>query len=547
MKKMILVCALVILNGVVSYSASARQDKKKTIAVLSFVNAGGVDENEISILTDRFNNYLVQSGVYDVLEREKIESILKEQDFALSDNCNSSECAVQVGQLLGMEYMVAGKIGKFGQIYTMDARIIDVSTGKIIMTRSENYKGEKEGLLSMIEGLAYALAGKEAPVKASTKTTNGNESGESGKLLSEDGGGMKISAVTRKTGSVEISCEMDGTLYINEKKIGEISYGSVLTIDQIQIGTVRVWVTGFDGEFSGSFKIEENRLTRLTAKPDAVAEIEKSMILIKEGKYRRGDLWGDVFSSDGYHGDDDNLNVIPVHEVTIPEFYLSKFEVKVGWFKLFIDETGYKTDADKNGHGMIANYYNEVSVGSVKKEGINWMHDADGNLLPRKDYHQPVVHVSWNDAKAFCSWLSDKTGKPYRLPYEAEWEYAARSRGKEYKFSWGNGKPSGNVNWKGYDDGFKKSSPVGSFPPNEIGLFDMTGNVDEWCEDWYDENYYKTSPKYLSRGPDKGENRVFRGGSWSDIDNRHLRIYTRKWTYPNEGYFTIGFRVARSY
>ncbi len=89
------------------------QAKKKTIAVLNFVNSGGVNKNEISILTNRFNNYMVTAGTYEVLERQKMEEVLKEQDFSMSDNCNSSECAVQVGKWLSVEYMVAGEIGKF--------------------------------------------------------------------------------------------------------------------------------------------------------------------------------------------------------------------------------------------------------------------------------------------------------------------------------------------------------------------------------------------------------------------------------------------------
>lgn len=124
------VTALIVFTFCVPFFLPANAQQKKTIAVLNFVNSGGVDNNEISILTDRFNNYLVNTEVYDVLEREKMDAILKEQDFTMTDNCNSSECAVQVGQLLGMEYMIAGKIGKFGNTYTLDIRIIDVSTGK---------------------------------------------------------------------------------------------------------------------------------------------------------------------------------------------------------------------------------------------------------------------------------------------------------------------------------------------------------------------------------------------------------------------------------
>ncbi|KAB2878947.1 hypothetical protein F9K33_11315 [bacterium] len=179
---------LIMFCGALWTSAFA-QEKKSTIAVLNFVNSGGVDQNEISILTDRFNNYLVNTDVYTVLEREKMDAILKAQDFTMTDNCNSAECAIQIGQLLGVELMVAGKVGQFGQVYTIDIRIIDVTTGKIVRTKSENYEGKKEGLLDMIEALAYTVSGKTAPAKTTTKTlTDKNSSVSTRKTVDESGG-----------------------------------------------------------------------------------------------------------------------------------------------------------------------------------------------------------------------------------------------------------------------------------------------------------------------------------------------------------------------
>ena len=142
-------------------SAIGAQQKKNTAAVLDLVNSGGVDKNEIAILTNRLSNCLVNAGVFTILEREKMIAVLKEQDFIMTDNCNSSECAVQVGQLLGVERMITGNIGKFGQVWTLDARIIDVRTGEVLKTQSENYKGEKEGLLDKVEDLAYLLCGQK--------------------------------------------------------------------------------------------------------------------------------------------------------------------------------------------------------------------------------------------------------------------------------------------------------------------------------------------------------------------------------------------------
>jgi|GEM_PF-2293176 len=259
--------AVLVISGI-----HAQTQKKKTIAVLNFVNSGGVDQNEISILTERFNNYLVNTEVYDVLEREKMDAILKEQDFTMTDNCNSSECAVQVGQLLGMEYMIAGKVGKFGDVYTLDIRIIDVSTGKILRTKSENYEGKKEGLLDMIEAMAYTISGKSAPVKKTTTTAGtGGVTIQTGTANGTDnannvGDEIEIGTVTKKYGSLEINCEMDGTLYMDDKQIGEVTEGSIIPIEKLKVGEHTIKIVYSEGEFSETVKIDFNQKTTLTTK-----------------------------------------------------------------------------------------------------------------------------------------------------------------------------------------------------------------------------------------------------------------------------------------
>jgi uncharacterized protein (TIGR02145 family) len=245
--------------------AQSQEQKKKALAVLDLVNAGGVDKNEMAILTNRLNNYLVTVDVYDVLERDKVASILKEQEFVMSDNCNSSECAVQIGKLLGMDLMLTGQVGKFGTVYVLDLRIIDVTTGKIMKTKSENYEGKKEGLLDMIEGLAYTISGKTAPVKT-TKTTTGTGSTVTGNTTTDDSSDeIKIGTVTKKSGSLEINCEMDGTLYINDKQIGEVTEGSIIPIEKLKVGEHKIKIVYSDGEFLETIKIEYNQKAKLTA------------------------------------------------------------------------------------------------------------------------------------------------------------------------------------------------------------------------------------------------------------------------------------------
>ncbi len=246
--------------------------------------------------------------------------------------------------------------------------------------------------------------------------------------------------------------------------------------------------------------------------------------------YKNGDfvkITGGTFQMGSNDGESDEN---PLHEVTLSDYYLNKYEVTIAQFKIFVDDTNYKTEAE-NGDGS----YVYTDAGKYeKKAGINWRYDAQGNLRPISQYNHPVIHVSWNDATAYCQWLSRKTGQSYRLPTEAEWEYSAGNGNSHTKYSWGNGNPSGrnggNVadeagkrkfsNWtifSGYDDGYVFTAPVGSFNTNTLGLYDLTGNVWEWCQDYYEENYYQASTSRDPQGPANGSTRVVRGGSWDII------------------------------
>jgi formylglycine-generating enzyme required for sulfatase activity len=171
--------------------------------------------------------------------------------------------------------------------------------------------------------------------------------------------------------------------------------------------------------------------------------------------------------------------------------------------------------------------------------------------------NHPVERVSWNDAAEFCNKLSElpeekKAGRVYRLPTEAEWEYACRA-GTKSTFCFGNSISSrqanfdGNFAYGGADKGefLQKTTPVGSYKPNEFGLFDMHGNVWQWCADWYREEYYKSSPKKNPEGPSSGDYRVMRGGSWLS-DGWWLRSANRGKSLPGGREDGVGFRVAVS-
>lgn len=267
----------------------------------------------------------------------------------------------------------------------------------------------------------------------------------------------------------------------------------------------------------------------------------------------------------------------PQHQVTFEKpFALGRTEVTVGQFRVFIEDTGYVTSAER-GNGS---YIREPESGLWRLRGsLNWRFDNEGK--PARD-DAPVVHVSWDDAKAYATWLSQQTGQRYRLPTEAEFEYANRA-GSTTRYWWGDGPPKDVVvnvrgeldesvtpllvwpptpeevsylykdgppppiSFKGYGDGFGGLAPVGSFKPNGFGLFDTTGNVWEWTEDCWHDSYVGAPGDGSAWTAGPGADctvRVLRGASYYCFP-RHVRSANRwfHWTIYRSMY--VGFRVAR--
>ena len=170
-------------------------------------------------------------------------------------------------------------------------------------------------------------------------------------------------------------------------------------------------------------------------------------------------------------------------------------------------------------------------------------HSPDDKGWGRGD--RPVINVSWNDAQQYIRWLNQQTGKRYNLPTEAQWEYAARA-GSNTRYSWGDeiGRNKANCDGCGSQWDDKRTAPVGSFSANAFGLFDMHGNVWEWCQDWYDSEYYQNSAKIDPQGPSTGEVRVSRGGSWRNLPDY---LYSSGRYYPFRPDYRdriLGFRVV---
>lgn len=217
------------------------------------------------------------------------------------------------------------------------------------------------------------------------------------------------------------------------------------------------------------------------------------MVFVKGGCYEMGDTFGYGQEGEG-----------PVHTVCLDDFHMGKYEVKQ---KEWI---------------------------AVMGSNPSFFHGCD---------NCPVENVSWDDVQDFINKLISKTGKRYRLPTEAEWEYAARSGGKKEKFAGTSNEGNlADYAWYGDNSGLK-THPIGRKKPNGLGLYDMTGNVWEWVSDWYDDEYYGRSPKNNPKGSTSGQYKVLRGGSWY-IFPGFVRASYRLWNGTAVRGSLIGFRLA---
>jgi formylglycine-generating enzyme required for sulfatase activity/serine/threonine protein kinase len=285
-------------------------------------------------------------------------------------------------------------------------------------------------------------------------------------------------------------------------------------------------------------KAQEKWSDRLKTPVDWTNKIEMKLILIPPGEFQMGDLNADR------------------HAVRITRpFYLGAYEVTRGQFAKFVAAEHFKTQAERD-KGGVRLENSDRHFKSDAKHQYTWRHPG----FPQEDTH-PVVDVSWDDAREFCDWLSRKEGTSYRLPTEAEWEYACRAGTTTRTYN-GDDENSlttiGNIAdatarkqfsvWAAVksSDAWVYTSPVGLFRPNHFGLHDTIGNVNEWCSDWYGKDYYKTSPQSDPPGPSAGEFRVGRGGSYLGIPVAFYRWKYSPWLHLPDWGFRVVCEIAPS-
>jgi sulfatase modifying factor 1 len=232
----------------------------------------------------------------------------------------------------------------------------------------------------------------------------------------------------------------------------------------------------------------------------------------------------------------------PPHKAYIDDFAIGICPVTNGEYAQFIRETGHPSPAIRVLPLMVSGAL-ESDFRSLAAAYF-W---TNGTPPEGRDRH-PVTLVGFEDASAYCSWLASKTGKPVRLPTEAEWERAARGGVDGKRFPWGDTLDAACAHFLPHPTvkADRGTAPVGSYPANAFQLHDMAGNVWEWVSDWYSPNYYERAQYINPQGPENGIMRIVRGGAWVNADGRYLRCAYRHKVPPDSYAYSIGFRVAYS-
>ncbi|WP_299089660.1 formylglycine-generating enzyme family protein [uncultured Metabacillus sp.] len=279
----------------------------------------------------------------------------------------------------------------------------------------------------------------------------------------------------------------------------------------------------------------------------------EKMVYLPGGEFLMGTNEKEGFPADGEG---------PVRKVEVNPFLIDSYAVTNAEFNEFVKATGYKTESEKFGWSFVFHSFLPSKLrNQVKRvvhtpwwcavDGAFWYQpEGPGSSIDQRMDH-PVVHVTWNDALAFCQW----TGK--RLPTEAEWEYAARGGLELKRYPWGdeltpNGEHYCNI-WQGTfpekntkEDGYEGTAPAQSFLKNEFGLYNMSGNVWEWCSDWFSRSIHKRGGRTNPQGPSTGDTKVMRGGSYlchESYCNRY-RVAARTSNTPDSSSGHLGFRCV---
>ncbi len=320
-------------------------------------------------------------------------------------------------------------------------------------------------------------------------------------------------------GQIKVESNAEGSVYVDNEYVCSITADSIKTLKNIRTGSHTVKVKTDNETKTEYVTVQKNSTSSVSFYFTPNTITEDNMVFVQGGTFRMG-------------SDDGKSDEKPIHSVTVSDFYIGKYEVTNREFIEFLNTKKVSSNGSYSGNEYIDMDNEDCAIGYSNEKfyfkGSQYANDVDC----------PVIAVTWYGADAYCKW------KGGRLPTEAEWEYAARGRNRSGECAFSGSNNIGDVAWYKDNPG-SEAQKVGTKHPNELGIYDMSGNVWEWCSDWYDKNYYSKSSTNNPTGPGSGAFHVLRGGGWTDFAY-HCRVAFRGDGSPNSSNVDIGFRFVRA-
>ena len=327
-------------------------------------------------------------------------------------------------------------------------------------------------------------------------------------------------------GWIEVSSTQEADVYLDGVFKDKVSAAANLQIHNVPVGTHSLELRGTNRTESRSFYVDKDQKSEVQ-----FGKTLENLIFVEGGSFSMGSLDGEE-------------DVKPVHEVTVSPFYIGKYEVTQAEYTRYMRPASSWTAEYGVGDSYPAYYVSWYAALKYcnyrsKAEGLTPCYTIDGSTDP--DYWGAVptfTNATWD--AVICDWEANG----YRLPTEAEWEYAARGGIKSRDFRYAGSNNYGQVAWYDVNSDYE-THKVGEKSANELGIYDMSGNVSEWCWDWYDSSYYSESPKDNPKGQAGGDWKLLRGGDFYE-DEVNCRVYTRNYTMPYFSQHNSGFRICRT-
>ena len=484
-------------------------------AVLEFRGAQSVSVTDIDGISEMFMTYFRPAG-YTMVERAQIDKVISEQGFQRSSLTDAQ--AVKVGRILNVSKVVVGKVSRLGGQYQVDVRVVDVESGHDVALEGATFSGDYR---TNVRNLATKLAGKIAITSGGTvnpsptprPTTNSPKTRTKVEVLY---GYLKI--FPNELGTFQAEPK---TVIAQINKQAQHGYNNWRIPTNEELSLMRA--NNYLG--SGEYMTREN---------------PKGIVLLVSD----GDDYETVKAKEDAERKQDESSLT----ITVGDVSFEMIKVKAGTFVMgCTDEQGGDCYNDEKAYHRVTlteDYY----IG--KFEVTQELYEAVMGRNPSKfrSYDRPVEQVSWNEALDFCTELSRLTGRHFTLPTEAQWEYAARGGHKAANTKYSGSSSIDKVAWydqNAYNKGERSpdygTHPVGKLQPNELGVYDMSGNVWEWCYDWYGD--YSSGVQTDPKGPSTGSYRVYRGGSWND-NARFCSVAYRGKVSPGYSIYSMGFRLV---